>query len=456
MKPFTLNWAASQLGVELHSDTLVHSVSTDTRTLEQGALYFALIGENSDGHSWLSQAAEKGAVADVVSTRIAESALPQIVVEDTLKAYGTLAHHYRDQFTIPVVGITGSYGKTSVKEMVATILSYAGKTLCSEANYNNEIGVPKTLFQMDDSHKFAVIEMGMRGMGQIDYLARIAKPTCAVITALGLSHVELLGSPEKIAEAKSEIFDSLRTDDIAVLPRDTPLYSILEGRVPDGVRSITFSASAGLDADVCLSHDLNAICYNDKLYPLQIDIPGSHHKYNACAAFATAMALGIDPSLALKALSQWKGASGRMNIRPTALGYTVLDDCYNAAPESMQAALITLMELAPDGNRVAILGDMRELGDYTEAAHKQLGVKVGEANLKLLITVGESSEQIALEAKRMHPGLQTKHYPNALTAQTEVQSLLQSNDFVLIKGSHAMRLDTIVTHIIGEGAPSHD
>ncbi len=456
MKPFKLEWAATKLGVDMHSDVLVQTVSTDTRTLERGSLYFALPGENSDGHIWLFQAADKGAVGAVVSKRNSDCALPQIVVKDTLEAYGTLAHHYRTQFSIPLVGITGSYGKTSVKEMVASILANVGNTLCSEANYNNEIGVPKTLFQLDDSHKFAVIEMGMRGMGQIDYLARIAQPNCAVITALGLSHVELLGSPEKIAEAKSEILLSLAPDNIAVLPRDTALFPILESRVPAGVRTVTFSASADSGADVCLSQDQKAINYDNNLYPLKIGLPGSHHKYNACAAFATAMALGIDPFVTMKAIGEWKGATGRMSIRTSTMGYTILDDCYNAAPESMLAALRTLVELASDGSRVAILGDMRELGDYSAAAHKQLGAQVIDANLRLLITVGESSKLIAMEAIRDCPDLQSIHYPEASTALNEVKSLLQPHDFVLIKGSHAMQLETIVEHILGEGARTND
>jgi UDP-N-acetylmuramoyl-tripeptide--D-alanyl-D-alanine ligase len=441
MEPITLAWAAEAMGARIVGarDDVVQSVCTDTRQAVRGSLFFALAGEHSDGHDYVVQAFAAGAVGAVASKEVLDAAGPLLIVPDTLRSLGDLAMHYRRQFAIPVVGVTGSVGKTSTKEMIATVLRTKYNTLASAKNFNNEIGVPMTLFGLTKAHEVAVIEMGMRGLGEIDRLAEIAQPTIGLITGIGYAHIERLGSQQNIAQAKSELLARLPSDGVAILPSHDPFCDTLRSRVPVGCRILTYDRSA------------------QDTIPLQVI--GVHHIGNAAAALAVASALAVPRPQAMAALGQWQGAEGRMVVRETPEGWHVLDDCYNAGPESMEAALATLAASAPSV-RVAVLGDMRELGDFAPEAHRRVGRAVVDQHVSLLVTVGALAEEIANEARRYAdclgaapPGIQ--RFAATEQAAANIRSVLAaeavcSEAWILVKGSRAMEMEQIVAALTGE------
>ena len=409
MQDFTIRWAVETLNAPIRSDSavalhgVVTGVSIDTRTIHPGDLFFALRGEHSDGHEYVKAAFERGAVATVVSEPVSDAGGRQIVVPDTLRAFGDLAAAYRRQFDIPVVGVTGSVGKTSTKEMIAAVLRTRYRVLANEKNFNNEIGVPLTLFQLEKSHEVAVIEMGMRGLGEIDRLAEIAAPTIGLITNIGYAHIERLGSQENIAQAKTELFQRLPANGIALIPlnpmandyggltstekpyvyRSLPgmtfsaMNQYLRDRVPPGRRIIVFGPSGaltvlGATSDVLLAPlvdrndggvDALAIAGNEEV-EFTLFAVGRHHIQNAAAALAVGYALEVPLAQAVTALEKWRGAAHRMSIKRTGDGIIVLDDCYNAGLESIQSALATLHHMNISGRRIAVLGDMKEFGRF--------------------------------------------------------------------------------------------
>lgn len=494
MEPIPLSWAAEALGAEVlgMSDNMVQSVCTDTRQSARDALFFALQGENSDGHDYVLQAFAAGAVGAVVSRPVPGATGPLLVVPDTVRALGDLAAHYRRRFDIPVVGVTGSVGKTSTKEMIAAVLRTQTPTLISEKNFNTEIGVPLTLFNLSQEHGAAVLEMGMRGSGQIDRLAEIAQPTIAVITNIGYAHIELLGSQQNIAQAKAEILKYLPENGVAVLPgstvglidgtcgangrrlalsrnpMDEDFSEFLRRQVPAGRRVLTFGVGGDSSLDVRAysvqempdgSRQAHVVV-GDEATILSLRAIGYHHLKNAVAALAVGYALGVPLPQAVGALEAWKGAEGRMAIIRTPDGLTLLDDCYNAGPESMEAALITLFEMAGGGG-VAVLGDMRELGDFAAKAHRFVGRKVLEADVRLLVTVGELAEEIGREVTRQatQPGIKCpaiRRFANAEEASAGIGALVGPGDTVLVKGSRAMQMEKIVAALTHEqGAYCH-
>jgi UDP-N-acetylmuramoyl-tripeptide--D-alanyl-D-alanine ligase len=464
MEPFTLQWAAERLnGRIIGDDATVTGVCTDTRKIEPGALFFALPGENSDGHRYVRHALGIGAAAAVVSHQIEGVRGPLLVVPDTLQALGDLAMYYRRQFPIPVVGITGSVGKTSTKEMTATALRSRCLTLANEKNYNSEIGVPLTLFRLDKTHEAAVIEMGMRGLGQIDRLAEIAEPTIGVITNIGYAHMELLGSRQNIAQAKAELLARLPANGVAILPHQDEFFEYLRSRVPSDCRIITFGAA---NSDVAL-HARRELAdggiegtfrVDNRMFNFALSVPGAHHGVNAQAAVAVAFSLDVPIDSALDALSRWTGADGRMTIRQTRDRFTVIDDCYNAGPESTTSALETLSTLKTQGGRcVAVLGEMRELGDAAYEAHRLVGIKAAHSGLDVLVTIGPLAEQITLALKEVvalsggDSRMPTHYqYQDVDSAIAEIEALVSPGDIVLVKGSRALHMEKIVAKLTGE------
>ena len=520
MEPFTLTWAVEAMGGQIVGETsdpnaLVTSVCVDSRQAKPGALFFALQGENADGHAYVAQALKAGAVgavvahvvdtndtgetteAEAINTEIEPDGRPievegaQIVVPAPLRALGDLARRYRRQFAIPIVGVTGSVGKTSTKEMIAQALRTTYKTLANEKNYNNEIGVPLTLFNLDKTHEAAVVEMGMRGLGQIDYLAEIAEPTIGVITNIGFSHLELLGSQENIAQAKSELLARLPANGVAVLPRDgsstvdythiptddpnrfkvrvpmsnTQVYEFLASRVPEGCRIITTGKTyqnSNILTNVAL-YSLNDLpdggvegtaIVDEQDYEFTLRVVGRHHIANAEASLAVAHALDVSIPSALQALAEWQGAAGRMTKRLTPHNITVLDDCYNAGLESMTEALNTLQHIGT--SNVAILGDMRELGDFAEQAHKNIGIAVASQSVKLLICIGPLAAIIAEKAEQLQKqaGSPTTivRFADSASAAVHIRELVQPGDTVLVKGSRAMGMEVIVDALMEKTA----
>ncbi|MCW3094582.1 MAG: UDP-N-acetylmuramoyl-tripeptide--D-alanyl-D-alanine ligase [Chthonomonadaceae bacterium] len=456
------------MGAEVVGDlsASVFGVCTDTRQGAAGALFFALQGENADGHRFVGRALEAGAVAAVVTHRVEGVEGTQLVVPDTLRALGDLANAYRSQFPIPVIGVTGSVGKTSTKEMMATVLRTQYNVLANAKNYNNEIGVPLTLFGLRQEHQVAVIEMGMRALGEIDRLAEIAVPTIGVITNIGHAHIERVGSREGIAQAKAELLQRLPDGGVAVLMESEFTPYLLE-RVPAQARVVLCGFGADSEAEiVALSPTASGkeplqIRIAGGVYTVPLAVVGTHHHANALIALAVAQVLHVPIPQAIAALSAWEGAEGRMTIRRTADGLTILDDCYNAGPESMTAALKTLRQITGGGG-VAILGDMREMGEYAAGLHFELGPEVVEAQPRLLITVGDSTPEIvrgaqlyAAEQRTAMPQLQ--HFATTAEAAAYIRELVQPGDTVLVKGSRAMEMEYIVAALTGEAVQGgHD
>ena len=453
-----LTWIAETLNATVYGDlgANVFGICTDTRQGAVGALFFALQGENADGHRFVGKAFAAGAVAAIVSERIEGVEGTQLVVADTLQALGDLANAYRMQFPIPVIGITGSVGKTSTKEMMAAALRTQVRVLANEKNYNNEIGVPLTLFGLKPEHQVAIIEMGMRALGEIDRLAEIAAPTIGVITNIGYAHIERVGSRDGIAQAKAELLERLPKEGVAVL-MESEFAPFLRERVPVGARIVWCGVGNDSSAEVVsLSTGTEPLRVRiaDEVYEAPLAVVGTHHHANALFALAVAQVLEVPIPQAIAALSAWEGAEGRMTVRTTADGFTVLDDCYNAGPESMRAALKTLRQMAGDGG-VAILGDMREMGEYAAGLHFALGPEVVEAHLRLLITVGETTPEIvrgaqfyAAEKQAEMPLLE--HFETTAEAAAHIREWVHWGDTVLVKGSRAMEMEYLVAELTGE------
>ncbi len=469
MEPVPLKLFADALGLPLsYSDnSLVSGVSTDTRTLQPGDLFVALKGENPElspvqALLYLHDAYQKDAVAAVVSQSAVKRYFPLLRVVDTLKALGDMAQSYRNLFKIPVIGITGSAGKTSTKEMLAHILRTQKRVLSSEKNFNNEIGVPQTVFRLALEDDIAVIEMGMRGPGEIARLLEIAQPNIGIITNIGMAHIERLGSMENIAHAKAELFAGLPGEGIAIYPVDSPYSEILSAAIPVTCRRKTTSIVPSIKADIeligksTITQDGSGVEFvvhsttSGQNVDFKLSVPGMHHVSNALSAIAAAESCGFSLQECADALSTWPGADGRMEIRKIGDDITLLDDCYNAGPESMSSAISTLSSI-PGKRKVAILGDMKELGDKGKTAHFTIGEQVSRERIELLVTVGEMAKDIergALVSTSYTP--EVMHYCDSGELSKIVNKIVCPGDVVLIKGSHAMEMECIVQNLISQ------
>ncbi|MFB3882921.1 MAG: UDP-N-acetylmuramoyl-tripeptide--D-alanyl-D-alanine ligase [Armatimonadota bacterium] len=425
-------------------------VSTDTRSLARGALFVALRGERFDGHDFVGAALAKGAGAALVSRDVSATG-PLIVVPDTLVALGEIAATHRATLTPRVVAVTGSTGKTSTKEMIASVLSQGWRTARTPGNYNNEIGVPLTLLSLDSSYEAAVVELAMRGRGQIEYLARMARPQVGVITNAGVSHLELLGSREAIVEAKAELLAALPADGVAVLNADDDSFGVLAERSPCRVMSFGSRSTAEVTADeVVVNQDgSTGFRLRGRWGEERVSIPvgGRHHALNAAAAAAAAVAAGADPAWIAAGLASFAGAEQRTRIVRAAGGFTVIDDCYNAAPDSMRAAL-DLLEDLPGERKWAVLGDMKELGPLAPEWHREVGELAGTSGVAGLVTVGELGRFMAEGAREVLQGEQVIETQSNAGAAAALLALVGPGDVVLVKGSRAMAMEEVVARLV--------
>lgn len=436
------------------NDWQMEGVVTDSRQVKTGSIFVAIKGEKFDGHAFIPAIARIPKVFAVLSDRESVQGiegLPTAVVPDTVEALGKLAHYHRQRFQIPVVGVTGSYGKTSTRALIHAALSQKFNTLTSQGNFNNEIGLPMTLLQLE-GHEAAVVEMGMRGRSQIDYLAKIATPTVGVITNIGPQHIELLGTLEEIAAAKAELIENLPADGLAILPADSPFLPFLKSKAPR--RLVTFGTSPNADyrvsniqtnAEGNISAEING-------HKIEIPLPGAHNATNAAAAFAVAVELGVVPEAAIQGLEWAQLPGARMRVLKLDNGITVIDDCYNAGPDSMRAALQTLLDFPGSGRRVAILGSMKELGDHSEAEHRKIGQFAGQF-VEALVSVGGDTRPLlntaVVSAKEIESEMSASYCDNAAEAASRVGEWLQSDDVVLVKGSRSVGLEVVVEAVKG-------
>ena len=445
----------------------VRRISTDSRTVERGDLFFAIQGENFDGHRFITDALRKGAAGAVAGReRVPEDALSAgvvLAVADPLLALGSLAAWHRNRFPIKVVAVTGSVGKTTTKDLVAAVLSRKFRTLKSPGNLNAEIGLPLTLFDLGPNHEVLVVEMAMRGPGQIRYLARIARPDVAVITNIGLSHMELLGSQDAIADAKAELLDFLPRGGAAVLNADDRYFDFLRSRVPPEATTVPFGLDTRDGAAVTGSYLGPAIgpavdagsrigsrCVLGGVgvatpHPLTLPLLGRHNLSNALAATAVGLTLGVDWSAVIPGLESADISAMRMAVHELPEGCLLIDDAYNASsPETMLAALDVLGEL-PYERKTAVLGSMLELGPAAGEAHRRVGEAVAAGGIDRLVTVGEGGSRMADAALGAGmPPVRVFRCETNQEALEQLQASRQPSEAILVKGSRGVAMEQIV------------
>lgn len=444
MKAFTLQEAAAALGLpQMQAQATLADVCTDTRKIQPGSLFVCLRGERFDGHSFASQAAQLGAVALLVDHPV-DADVPQLVVTDTGKALLQLAGWYRRRFQLPVVGLTGSVGKTTTKEFIALVLGAKYNTLKTQGNLNNEIGVPQMLFRLEDSHTAAVIEMGMNHFGEISRLTRAVAPTVGLITNIGVSHIENLGSRAGILQAKLEILEGMAPDAPLIVNMDNDMLRTVKlGDRPLLTFAIDDQSADFTATDIAEQGSTTTFTVHHSTFTQPVTIPtvGIHNVYNALAAMAVGYVTGVDPVAAVSALANYVPAGMRQNLVQVG-GVQVIEDCYNASPDSMRAALQTLGKL-PVHHRYAVLGAMLELGDYAKEAHTQVGKMAAENGIDGVLGYGADAAYIVEAAKQA--GLENARLFD--TKEALAQSLaqqVQPGDGVLFKGSRGMHLEDVM------------
>jgi UDP-N-acetylmuramoyl-tripeptide--D-alanyl-D-alanine ligase len=439
--------AKAMQAIFLGADVAFTSVGTDSRNITKGQLFVALKGENFDGHGFAAKAIAQGAAAVLISDK-ALNVQPAILVDDTCQSLGELAAYWRSKFDIPLAAVTGSNGKTTVKEMLASILRAAcdqsDEVLATVGNLNNHIGLPLTLLKLNARHRYAVAEMGMNHTGEISYLSNIGKPTVALINNAGNAHIGELGSFEAIARAKGEIFEGLTADGTAVINADdvfAPLWLDLAGKR----KTITFGLKN--KADVTAQYQLHASASELELttpkgtVKVSLPTPGLHNVMNALAATAAALAMGVSLQAIASGLENYSGVNGRLQQKSGLNGAVVIDDTYNANPMSMKVAIDVLM--AMPGEKVLVLGDMGELGDNATEMHAEIGSYAKASGLKSLLVLGDMSAEMA---KAFGAGAQHYATPQALVADLLVQ--MKEGTSVLVKGSRFMAMERVVNEIV--------
>ncbi len=436
-------------------DKTVTSVSTDTRTITDGAVFVALKGENSDGHRYINAAMQNGALCAVAEkgADIAED-IPVILVENTSQALLDLAGAYRREMRIPVVAITGSVGKTSTRGMIASVLSQKYTTLATEGNFNNEIGVPLTLFRLRKEHEIAVVEMGMNHFGELSRITAAAKPDTAVITNVGEAHIENLGSREGILKAKLEVLEGLPDDGTVILNGDNDMLLSVSGTLD--FETLYF----GIENTRCdlVAKDIRTYSDGSKFvfeaegveYKAEINVPGAHHIYNALAAILVGMKYNVPMKDIINGIKEFMPVGMRQAIVKLDK-YTLIKDCYNANPTSMRSGLEVLFLREETGRKIAILGDMLELGTISGSAHLELGKTVPSYKADCLITVGTRAELIAEGAKAV--GMAENcvfSFENNAQLCEQLPEILKDGDVILLKASRSMKLEEIAEFLENE------
>lgn len=438
-----------QLMQPISADIVFHHVDTDTRAIQPESLFVAFKGETFDGHNYVMKAHEQGAVGAVVSEirdEYRHADFPIFVVEDTLKAYQNLARFHRRRFDIPVIAVTGSVGKTSTRNMIATVLAQKFNVLQTEKNFNNEIGLPRTLLQLTPEHEACVVEMGMRGLGQIAELACIAEPTIGVVTNVGKSHIELLGSQDNIAKAKSELVQALDEQGVAILNQDdcrvAAMADICKGKV---VRyGIENNAAICGDRITCNEKGIRFSCRCfDQMFEAHLSVIGCHNVYNALAAVAVGRVVGMSENQMQKGLAEYHGIPMRQELIRID-SYTFVNDAYNANPASMAEAVRSL-DVLTKGRKIAVLGGMLELGDWAKEEHEAIGRQIAESDISILITLGDLAAYIAAGAKAK--GMKDVYMvADHAEAAHILKEILKAGDTILLKGSRGFAMEKILPY----------
>ncbi|MDF2537905.1 MAG: hypothetical protein K0S76_926 [Herbinix sp.] len=447
MKNMTLAQIAEACNGRLFGDATIREISgvtMDSRQVQRGDLFIATVGERVDGHSFIDDVFDKGALAVICEKAPANPKGPYILVENSLIALKNIAKWYRMQLNIKVVGITGSVGKTSTKEFISSVLTRKYSVLKTEGNFNNEVGLPLTILKIRDHHEVAVLEMGISDFGEMHRLSEIAKPDICVITNIGQCHLENLGSRQGILKAKTEIFDFMSEDGrVCINGDDDMLATLQEIR---GMKPIRFGLNKNNDiyADHILPMGLHgstcSIHVNDQSFPVSVPLPGEHMVFNTMAAASVGTLLNMTNAEIAEGISMVKPVGGRSNIIWHE-DWTIIDDCYNANPVSMKAAIV-LLNMA-DTRKIAVLGDMFELGSDEVELHKGVGAYAAASNIDVLVCVGKLSSS-------MYDGACEKFKGKLLYFETRdkliesLPAILKKGDTILVKASHGMGFDQVV------------
>lgn len=455
MKNMTLEHIAAACGgtyygSEEEKNVEICGAVTDSRQVTDGYLFIPVRGAKVDGHSFIPAVFAQGAAAVLSEEVLADPAGPYILVSSTLQALKDIAEYYRSQLTIPIVGIAGSVGKTSTKEMIASVLEQKYHVLKTEGNFNNEVGLPLTILKIRKEHEAAVVEMGISDFGEMHRLAKIARPDICVMTNIGLCHLENLKSRDGILKAKSEMFDFLKSDGVIVLNGNddklstiqevngvTPIrYFVEDGSAPKYNDAYEVTASEienrGLEGMAAVFH------FPEGDRSVMIPIPGAHNVYNALAGACVGRSLGLTTEEILQGIATARTIDGRTNLIH-ANGMTIIDDCYNANPVSMRASLDVLEKC--EGRRIAVLGDMGELGENEKELHAQVGAYAARKGIDVLFCAGELSKEMARAAES---GCEVHYYPTREELLAELLDFIKKGDTILVKASHFMEYPKIV------------
>jgi len=444
-------------GVEIINQKLfkkISDVSIDSRKLKTGDLFFAIKGENFDGHDFIDEVISKGASAVVIEKKYLEKFkdknYPLVVVEDTTKALGELARIYRDKFDVKVIGLTGSNGKTTTKEMIAEILSQKFKTLKSEGNLNNNFGVPLNLFRLQKSHEVAVIEMGINHFGEMGALCEIANPDFGLVTNIGTAHIEFLKSREGIAEEKGKLFKYLiRKNGFGFINSDEKL---IKEQAKGLKRKLTFGFSSKADVRGKiislnnLAQPVLKVTYRSKSVVINLPTFGIHTAQNALSAAAVGLKFGVSLKKIKSALEAFKSYDKRMQVIEID-GYTIINDTYNASPESMEMAIQTMSMMKGYFQKVAVLGDMLELGEFSEKFHRELANYLKENGIQKVFFFGEFTKSSFEEALKLE--CDAKHFDDKKQIADEIKKTIPEGSLILLKGSRKMKMEEIIEYLKG-------
>lgn len=451
MESIQLRQLAQALRTDCAADCTITNIVTDTSQVSPGALFVAIRGERFDGHDFAQKAAELGAAA-ILGEHPLPVEIPVLQVPSTRAALIELARWYRGLFHTFVVGVTGSVGKTSTKDMICSVLQMDGRTLKTMGNLNNGIGLPKTLFRLDSSYKNAVIEMGMSHPGEISLLTRAARPNVGVITNIGVSHIENLGSRENILKAKLEITEGMSSTAPLVLNADDKLLAEVYNQIERdiiyyGIDSGTADVQAlGIrEQDGCTVFNVR---FYGKTVTAMIPVLGRHNVYNALAAFSVGLVAGMDPEDIVEGLRVYVPSAMRQNIIRLPNGITVIADCYNASPDSMKASLSVLDGFRKANRRVAVLGEMLELGSFSEELHRKVGRYVARNGIDALFVIGEHAQAV-MESALASRHLLTRRFESREEMANYLRVWLRPGDAVLYKASRGMRLEEVIEAVHG-------
>ncbi|MBQ9532000.1 MAG: UDP-N-acetylmuramoyl-tripeptide--D-alanyl-D-alanine ligase [Eubacterium sp.] len=446
MKELKLTDIIKSIGAQCDysGDIEINGVSTDTRTIEKGNLFIAIIGDNFDGHDYIKTAEEKGAAAVICSKEV-EANIPVLMVDDTLMAFGRLAEYYRKLLNIKVVAVTGSNGKTSTRDMIKTVLSTKYKVYSPVGNFNNFIGVPRSILKINSSHEIAVIEIGMNHLGEISYLTNIAKPDVALITNVGKAHIGNLGSQENILKAKLEILDGLNKDGLLILNGDDPLLSLAD----TGAFKKQFTGIENKNADI-QAFDINSIdgktefsvkC-GDETASGFIPVLGKYNVLNALEAMLCGLHFGVDLKTAFSALENFKAAKMRCEKEEIG-GVTFIKDYYNASPDSARVALESLSSYARGGKTIALLGEMLELGEFSAKEHENLGKMCVKNEIDFAYFIGDDFKAFKKGMKKNSKSFQAEDKEKMIEDIKAFSDTLKAGDAVLVKGSRGMKMEEV-------------